>query len=182
VSASERTGWRDDALSVRHRAWGQDCPAVDLDFLLIEYDQGVPVALGEYKHFKSAAWPPDVRRSSVKAVLRLANGFRDGGIPFFICRYWPVPAWRFEPMIVNRQRFPTPPWPEGVIDEATFVAGLYRLRGRNVPEDLKLDRSETDAELICPRCEANAGEVLDSEGRLICRACATRRRRKEAAA
>ena len=31
---AERTHWRDEALSERHRLWGYDCPAVDVDFLL----------------------------------------------------------------------------------------------------------------------------------------------------
>ena len=31
----ERTGWRDEKLSQRHRMWGWDCPAVDIDFLLL---------------------------------------------------------------------------------------------------------------------------------------------------
>ena len=44
----ERTGWRDEALSKRHRDWGWDCPAIDIDFLMIEYDKGKSVALVEY--------------------------------------------------------------------------------------------------------------------------------------
>jgi hypothetical protein len=34
----ERTRWRDEALSARHRKWGFHCPAVDLDLILCEYD------------------------------------------------------------------------------------------------------------------------------------------------
>jgi hypothetical protein len=41
----ERSGWRDLELSGRHRRWGWDCPAVDLDFLFLEYDKGKAVAL-----------------------------------------------------------------------------------------------------------------------------------------
>jgi len=33
-------------LSDRHRQWGDDCPMVDLDFLMCEYNHGVPVAKG----------------------------------------------------------------------------------------------------------------------------------------
>jgi hypothetical protein len=36
--------WRDEAISQRHRLWGFNCPAVDIDFLMIEYDQGKPAA------------------------------------------------------------------------------------------------------------------------------------------
>ena len=45
----ERNGWRDEAISLRHRLWGWDCPCVDIDFLLIEFDKSLPVALVEYK-------------------------------------------------------------------------------------------------------------------------------------
>ena len=32
------TGRRDLRINDRHRKFGQDCPGVDLDFVLIEYD------------------------------------------------------------------------------------------------------------------------------------------------
>ena len=50
MSRNERTGWRDEALSQRHRRYGWDCPAVDLDFLLLEYDHGKASAIIEYKN------------------------------------------------------------------------------------------------------------------------------------
>jgi len=34
MTAHERTGFRDEALSRRHREWGINCPAVDVDWLL----------------------------------------------------------------------------------------------------------------------------------------------------
>ena len=46
---AENTFWRDGALSLRHKKWGYDLPALDMDFLMIEYDHGIPVALIEYK-------------------------------------------------------------------------------------------------------------------------------------
>jgi hypothetical protein len=49
----ERTGWRDQEISERHRQWGAGCPAVDLDFLLTEIHVGEPTALVEYKHFRA---------------------------------------------------------------------------------------------------------------------------------
>jgi hypothetical protein len=45
----ESTGWRDEWISKRHRSWGMDCPATDIDFLMVEYDHREPVALVEYK-------------------------------------------------------------------------------------------------------------------------------------
>ncbi len=32
----ERTGWRDEKISQRHREWGYNCPAVDLDFEVVD--------------------------------------------------------------------------------------------------------------------------------------------------
>ena len=51
--AQERTGWRDLAFSKRHRLYGDDCTAVDLDYMpfrLDEYYRGEPVGLIEYKN------------------------------------------------------------------------------------------------------------------------------------
>lgn len=45
----ERTHFRDEAISERHREW-DCCGAVDIDFLLNEYRAGYPHALIEYKH------------------------------------------------------------------------------------------------------------------------------------
>ena len=53
-TTKERTGWRDERISQRHRLWGVECQAIDLDFLLVEYrseyDDIRPVAIIEYKH------------------------------------------------------------------------------------------------------------------------------------
>lgn len=47
----EQTGWRDEWISKRHRTWGYDLPATDIDFILLEYgwEDKKPVALIEYK-------------------------------------------------------------------------------------------------------------------------------------
>jgi len=45
----EQTGWRDEWISKRHRTWGYDLPATDIDFILLEYSNQEPVALIEYK-------------------------------------------------------------------------------------------------------------------------------------
>jgi hypothetical protein len=62
----ERTGWRDnrldilniglgisskwdEAISRRHRLWGNDLPAVDFDLILIEYFEQQAKAIIEYK-------------------------------------------------------------------------------------------------------------------------------------
>ena len=42
VSAGEWSGWRDQELSRRHQRWGFACPAVDLDFVLVEFGLAAP--------------------------------------------------------------------------------------------------------------------------------------------
>ena len=94
MSAEERTGWRDEALSARHRSWGTQCPAVDIDFLLLEYDKGQPVALVEYKHERAVT--QDTTHPSYRAVSRLGNA---AGLPFFGVRYSDdFAAWKVTPL------------------------------------------------------------------------------------
>ncbi len=69
-------------MSDRHRKWGWDCPAVDIDFLMLEYDTGLPVALVEYKHERAKMQSPS--HPSYKALSELGDR---AGIPFFAVRY-----------------------------------------------------------------------------------------------
>ena len=46
----ERSGWRDEGISRRHRLWGVSCSATDIDFLLVEYIYNTPKAIIEYKN------------------------------------------------------------------------------------------------------------------------------------
>jgi len=78
----ERTGWRDESISQRHREWGWDCPAVDIDFLLVEYDRACPVAIIEYKHEKAPL--QYATHPSYRALSTLAT---DAGRSFFAVRY-----------------------------------------------------------------------------------------------
>jgi len=80
--AQERTGWRDQEISARHRMWGYDCPALDLDFLMLEYDQGKAAALVEFKNEK--AMPIRMGHPSIRALIGLADA---ANIPLFLVRY-----------------------------------------------------------------------------------------------
>ena len=120
--APERTGWRDESISRRHREWGFNCPAVDLDFLVAEYNIGVPVALIEYKHFK--AQKPVIKHPTYRALTALAD--RAPPIPFLIAFYWPeIWAFRISPINeVSKTNFQ-----EGeLLTEFDFVARLYHMR------------------------------------------------------
>ena len=120
----ERTGWRDQEISRRHRSWGFNCPAVDLDFLMVEYNMGLPVGLIEYKHH--LAHLPDLRHATYRALCDLADGYKDGGLPFLVAFYWPE-IWAFRVLPVNRtaqNHFAV----NEELSEYDFVSRLYRLR------------------------------------------------------
>ncbi|MCH9730664.1 MAG: hypothetical protein K0U84_13490 [Actinomycetia bacterium] len=89
---TERTGWRDEELSLRHGCWGFNCPAVDLDFVMMEYNHGKPCALVEYKHRNARAADPG--HATYRALVDLANNYSPGALPCFIARYDPE-DWSF---------------------------------------------------------------------------------------
>ena len=129
----ERTGWRDLALSERHRRWGWNCPAVDLDFLLLEYDRGKAVAIVEYKHERAPLQFPT--HPSYQALIDLGDR---AGIPVFACRYASDFAWwRAIPLnrtakllIAGRKELSEPEW----------IGFLYRIRGYEPPAEFFVDR------------------------------------------
>lgn len=125
----ERTGWRDLGLSQRHRRWGWDCPAVDLDFLFLEYDRGKASALIEYKHENAA--PQYASHPTYQAMIDLGTR---AGIPVFACRYTGdystykvVPLNSFAKAILSEPRTMT---------EREYVGFLYEIRGYSAPRDL----------------------------------------------
>lgn len=123
----ERSGWRDLALSQRHRRWGWDCPAVDLDFLFLEYDRGKAAALVEYKHENAA--PQYASHPTYQAMIDLGTR---AGIPVFACRYsddftsWAITALnaKAKEYLPERRTMTEPEW----------VTFLYKIRGYNVPQ------------------------------------------------
>lgn len=128
----ERTGWRDTTLSGRHRTlWGWDCPMVDLDWWVIEYESGRVTLIVDYKSW-GANWPP-VEDANATAL----GGLRDDQgkpVPLMFVRYHRDP-WMFVVRAGNavaRQWFPdfTEGW---VMTERTYVRWLYRARGREMP-------------------------------------------------
>jgi len=125
----ERTGWRDERISKRHRKWGWDCPAVDLDFLALEYDRGRATALVEYKHENAA--PQYASHPSYQAMIDLGNR---ASIPVFATRYaddfsW----WRVTPLNRLAREFVHE---TTEMTEADWVRLLYSLRGYEAPESL----------------------------------------------
>jgi hypothetical protein len=125
----ERTGWRDQGLSERHRRWGWHCPAIDLDFLLLEFDSGKAVALVEFKHERAALqWPT---HPSYQALIDLGNR---AGLPVFACRYADDFSW-WRPVPLNRIAKTSLPHRQNMTEQE-WVSFLYQLRGRKLPDDL----------------------------------------------
>lgn len=130
---SERTGWRDEALSQRHRTWGLNCPAVDLDFVLVEYHYARPCALVEYKH--ANARPTDPTHPTIRAIIALADGYREGPLPCMVVRYERDP-WTFRVVPLNGAAERLYGHTEGrPISEQDFVRSLYELRHRSLTTD-----------------------------------------------
>lgn len=125
----EETFWRDGKISQRHRTWGMNAPAVDIDWLVLEYDDAAPVAMIDWKAYGS----PEVNLMSnnLRALRSLANA---AGIPLMIVYYQSFDWWfRVIPANVAATRYyPT----TMVMSEQEFVGSLYRLRGRVMPKAL----------------------------------------------
>lgn len=119
----ERTGWRDEGLSQRHRNWGYDCPAVDIDFLLIEYDNSMPVALVEYKNEQAQC--PNFQNASYQAIINLGDM---ANIPVFSVRYSSDFSW-WEVYPLNSLAADNG-YGMFELTEKQYVSFLYRLRGR----------------------------------------------------
>jgi hypothetical protein len=125
----ERSGWRDLALSKRHRKWGWDCPAVDLDFLFLEYDRGQPVAIVEYKHERS-----QMQHASHPTYQAMINLGTRAGIPVFASRYKAdFSEWTIVPLNdMAKLKLPA----RKVMTEREWVTFLYELRGYTPPDQL----------------------------------------------
>jgi hypothetical protein len=124
----ERSGWRDERISLRHRAWGWDCPAVDVDFLLLEYDAGRAAALVEYKH--EDAQIVRLAHPSIRAIADLAER---ADLPAFVVRYGDDFSWWYPTPLTDRARalLPEP----GFLSEREWMGLLYRCRGRRLPAE-----------------------------------------------
>lgn len=129
----DRTGWRDQEISLRHRIWGFNCPAVDLDFLMVEYNVGLPVGLIEYKHYKARM--PRFDHATYRALSDLASNYKETGLPFLVAFYWPeVWAFRVHPVNDVAKRH----FREGEeFSEYDFVRRLYRLRRLTLSRELE---------------------------------------------
>lgn len=124
----ERTGWRDERISARHRQWGYDCPALDIDLLMLEFDTGKAAALVEYKH--EDAQIVRTGHPSIQAIQDLADR---AGVPAFVVRYSDdFVRWYAIPLNAHARQLLPEPRP---LSEPEWVELLYRCRGRELPPE-----------------------------------------------
>ena len=133
----DNTEWRDEEISKRHREWGWNCPAVDIDFLVCEYNLGKPVALVEYKRHRVKV----VNESDINyRVLRDLADARLRPLPFFVCFYWPeIWAFKVVPMNETARSYLVQ---DTIMCEFDYVSFLYKLRRIALKNELsdKLNR------------------------------------------
>jgi hypothetical protein len=128
----EHTGWRDAALSRRHREWGYDAPFSDIDWMGFEFSQSKVMAIFEYKR-QPLDWPPDLKHPTMVALRDLADR---AGLPLFVVRYSKDLHW-YEPVCAsNVAHQGWAAYHRSRMDEAHYVAFLYELRARCVPESI----------------------------------------------
>lgn len=138
----ERSGWRDQEISARHRVWGFDCPGVDLDFVVAEFNNGKPIGIVEYK--RHTAKQPDLEHPAMRCLERLAQWHckpvGDSGevehdpLPFIIAFYWPD-IWAFRVVPANtvaNQYF----MHHEILSELEWVRRIYAIRGLQLPSDV----------------------------------------------
>lgn len=125
----ERTNWRDEGLSQRHRKWGWDCPMLDIDFLALEYDKGKASAIVEYKN--EHAEPQYASHPSYQAIIDLGNRAE---LPVIACRY-SDDYMKYKAVALNEYAKKYLPNREE-FDELGWVNLLYRIRGREITKEV----------------------------------------------
>ena len=148
MTSNERQFKRDAWLSGRHRVWGSDVPAMDLDFILAEYDRCVPIALIDYKHERATI---NLQSANTRTLTALGDM---AGIPAFIVRYghsnqsgwsdfWEevsedsVPWFQVIPLNLDAHGADLPSHDNNTrLSELVFVSWLYELRGRKIPQGI----------------------------------------------
>ena len=139
MAQNEQHFKRDWVISQKHRSWGYNLPAVDIDFLLLEYDNRKTVALVEYRHYNG-----EVRADSAN-MLALIDLADRAGVPAFCVQYkydiddgtlWKEAA---PDTPAEFRIIPLNPIAEGVygnwdskgfMTEAAYQAWLHQIRGR----------------------------------------------------
>lgn len=127
-TAPERSGWRDEGISRRHRLWGCDCCATDIDFLLIEY---VPDGFGNVKNCALIEYKHEVapeQHTKALQYLALKQLCDPAKLPLFAVRYASDFSWFLVVPLNEFAKFHLPQ--QKKMSEKEYVNFLYVLRGR----------------------------------------------------
>lgn len=95
IVTPERCGWRDEWISLRHRQWGVSCPAVDLDFVMLEFNYCEPIMIVEYKHIRAPLDNENLQKGRYRSIRNMCDGYhrlKNGcyvhdPLPFIVARY-----------------------------------------------------------------------------------------------
>lgn len=125
----ERTTFNNEDIWQRLKRYGLYKNETDIGFLTFEHEDGKMIAIIEYK--KEIAQTQYASHPTYRAVIDLGERAR---IPVIVCRYnSDFSTWRAVPLnaearkiIPNRTEY----------DELGWVKELYRMRGREVPEEV----------------------------------------------
>ena len=112
----------------RHRKYGYNAPACDID--CIQYDRGRPVAVIEWKHWKARL--PNLDHPTARVKQTVASALE---VPLFYQRVWPDQHWEcfVTPVGALAEQYIEP---GGVlITERDWVELLYAVRSRPYPDD-----------------------------------------------
>lgn len=121
----ERSHWRDEEISERHRDYGVQCAAVDGDFTLYEYVSRRVVAIAELKWCRAKY--VDLDGANINAQRDLAHHER-GLLPLWIAWYWKNPwAYCIHPLNSAAEKLFTP---MQRMSEYDYVRQLYTVRQR----------------------------------------------------
>ena len=131
----EESHWRDQKISEYHRQWGFNCPATDIDFLLIEYSAGKAKALVEYKQEGAALAFEGGKGGANKKTYDAITDLCDRAcLPFFVVEYkGDFSMWKVHPInryALQRIKITT------LMTEQDYITLLYSLRGIPIPSTL----------------------------------------------
>lgn len=127
------SGWRDSLLTVRHKLYGYSCPAPGMYLPMIEYDNSTPVGVVSYVR-RGDALPKGADAFHAYRALGSLHEYDGAQLPFLTAVYDPR-NWAMRVFPHNdaaRHLVLFSGWRPMV--EADFVAALYRMRGRKLPD------------------------------------------------
>ena len=132
MSQHERTGWRDEEYSRRHRLYGKQLSMVDVDHFWFEFDNTNPVAGVECK--EANAKEVTLQTYSIRCLINICDRLE---IPAIFLRYHKESEAEFiYDAVVPLNTFAKNHFSRtSNMSEVEFVKLLYKIRGVPAPAD-----------------------------------------------